>query len=247
MKVINSLFKYCRDHSSTVLTAVSIGGLFATTASAIVGTPKAIRILEEREYFLAEEGLPPLSNWGVVKETYKCYIPTFGFLTLTTACMVGANKISMNRYAALASLYAFTDTAYKEYRYKVAETLGDSVHKQIRGDIAKDHIVKKPARDNSVIIIGSGDILCFDDLSGRYFKSSRAHIIDAINNCNRQLMRDMRITINTFYQELGLPDIGIGDSVGWDIDNGFIDVTISSTIDPDGNPALALIYDAEPI
>jgi hypothetical protein len=94
---------------------------------------------------------------------------------------------------------------------------------------------------------GSGDTNCYDAISGRKFKSSIEKLEKAANKLNRQMRDEMFISLNQFYGEIGLPDIKIGDELGWDIDkDGYIDLDFSAQLDEDGTPYLVLDYRVVP-
>ena len=60
----------------------------------------------------------------------------------------------------------------KEYQAKVVETLGEAKARKIKDEIAKDKVKNDPISNKEVIITGKGDMLCYDVLSGRYFKNN---------------------------------------------------------------------------
>ena len=88
--------------------------------------------------------------------------------------------------------------------------------------------------------------MCFDVLSGRYFKSDIDLIKRVENNINKRMFNDMYISLNEFYIELGLEPIGIGDDLGWSVDKGMIDIDFSSQLADDGTPCLVIDYSVSP-
>ena len=59
-----------------------------------------------------------------------------------------------------------------EYKTKVVQEIGKTKETKIHDEVVKDHISKNPPNIDNVIMTGSGDVLCYDMLSGRYFMSS---------------------------------------------------------------------------
>ena len=60
-------------------------------------------------------------------------------------------------------------------------------------------------------------------------------------------MRDeMYVSLNDFYYEVGLDNIKIGDELGWNIDNGYIDLSFSSQLASDRTPSLVIDYSIAP-
>lgn len=165
---------------------------------------------------------------------------------VTIACIIGANSINLKRNAALVSLYSLSEAALKEYQAKVIETLGKQKERKIKDDIAKDRIVKNPVSDNEIVITNLGDTLCYDSLSGRYFKSDIEKIRQVLNKLSRDLMSEMFIDLNQVYSELNLKGTKMGDMVGWHIDDGLIEPDFSSQLTENGTPCLVLDFVTEP-
>jgi len=258
-------------NSSTILTGIAVTGLVTTTVLGIRATPKAISLIDDyvwNKYTTEVEDQDKLSfaNWlgldtdvyswtdttkhpsrmEIVKLTWKVYIPTIAVGAITIICIIGANHISLRRNAALASLYGLTETAFKEYQSKVIETIGKNKELKIRDDISADRLKKNPLGTNEVIFTGKGVVLCYDSLSGRYFKSDIEQIRRTVNELNRNLMSDMFLTVNEFYYAIGLSSIKLGDQMGWDIDKGLLEINFSAQLSENEEPCLVLNYNVEP-
>ena len=54
------------------------------------------------------------------------------------------------------------------------------------------------------------------------------------------------ISLNEFYYEIGLPGTTIGDTIGWKVDDGFVEVYFSSQLTEDGTPCIVLNYERAP-
>ena len=230
-------------HSPEILTGLGIVGMLTTTVLAVKATPKAIKIVEEKK---EEYGVDKLSAGEVIKATYKCYIPAASIALVSTGCLIGSSSINARRNAALATAYKIVETAHREYKEKVVETIGEKKEELIKDKIAKNKIDQNPASANKVIVVGKGETLCYDSLSGRYFKSDRNKIEKAINELNRTLTYDMYVSLNDLYRNLGLEGIKLGDDLGWKLDWGLIDVHFSSQLSEDDVPCLVLIFNKEP-
>lgn len=86
----------------------------------------------------------------------------------------------------------------------------------------------------------------FDIVSGRYFKSDIDKLKKAENELNRQMRNEMYISLNEFYYAIGLESIKLGDSLGWNIDDGYINLRFSSQLATDGTPCLVIDYEYGP-
>jgi len=233
------------ENSPTILTSLAVAGLISTTVLAVKATPKALRLIEEESGHRRVQGYP-FSKRDLVRVTWKCYIPATAVGVASIFCIIQANTINLRRNAAIASIYTITESALKEYQSKVVETIGKNKELGVRDEISADRLKANPSGSNEIIFSGKGDVLCYDSLTGRYFKSSMEHIRQSINVLNRQLMTDMFITLNELYYELGLKDTKLGDSLGWNLDKGLMDVSFSTQLSDEGEPCLVINYDVSP-
>ena len=94
-----SLRKTVQKHSPEILTGIGIAGMIATAAIAVKATPKALRMIEEKE----QEVGKPLTGPETVKTAWKCYIPAAVSGVCSAACIIGASSINARRNAALVT------------------------------------------------------------------------------------------------------------------------------------------------
>lgn len=247
-KMLSTIGKNMTKNSPVILTGLGVAGLVTTTVLAVKATPKALEILEERrqEELEYNEDFHSFAPMGIIQETWKCYIPTMIMGTITIACIIGANSVNLRRNAALASVYSLSEAALKEYQAKVVETIGESKHVKIKDEIAKDRIAKNPVTSKEVIVTGRGDMLCYESLSGRYFKSDIEHIKKVFNDLGRDMLSDMYISLNDVYYALDLQSTKLGDLMGWHVDHGLPVPSFSSQLSEDGTPCLVLDFSIEP-
>lgn len=255
-QICQSVKKNFVKRSPGILTGIGIAGMLTTTVMAVKATPKALMLIEDekrninREILenakLNEGEVPPkvdhLDVVDVVKVTWKCYIPAAVTGAMSVACLIGASSVNSRRNAALATAYTLSETTLRDYQKKVVETFGEKKEQTVRDAVAKERLEKEPIENREVIIATKGDTLCFDAVSGRYFKSDIEKLKKAENELNRQMRDEMYISLNDFYYEIGLEAIRIGDDIGWNIDTGYIDLRFSSQLATDGTPCLVIDY-----
>ena len=250
-EVLKKLGKTLSKKSPTILMILGTTGGVSTVIMAIKATPKAVSLLEEerweRDHDDGRVDMPvkPLTKVDIVKLTWKCYLPAVIMGTVTVMCFAGANSINGRRRAALASAYALSEAALKEYKGKIVETFGEKEALKIRDSISNDKMQKVKKEDSTIIFTG-GDTLCFDTLSGRYFKSDIEKIKRTINERNSALFSSMWCSVNELYLELGLDPIRLGDDTGWEVNSGLIDPDFSSQLTEDGKPCLVLDFSTRP-
>ena len=99
----------------------------------------------------------------------------------------------------LAGAYKLSESALLEYRNKVVEVVGEEKEKEIRDSIAKDRVEDRPV----ITCLGKDDYLCYDMLSGRYFKSDIDKIQKAVNDMNYKLLNDNILSLMNSITSLG--------------------------------------------
>lgn len=238
-----SLKTAIKKHSPEILTGIGITGMITTTVMAVRATPKALILIEERK---EEIGAEKLEAMDMVKTTWACYIPAAITGTLSVACLIGASSVNARRNAALATAYTLSESALKDYQGKVIEMFGEKKNEAVKDAVAKDKVEKNPVVTREVIITEKGNTLCYDAISGRYFKSDIEKIKKAECELNRQMLDDMYVSLNDFYYEIGLDSVKLGDELGWNVDSGYIDLSFSSQLASDGTPCLVIDYSVAP-
>lgn len=238
-----SLKTAIKKHSPEILTGIGIAGMITTTVMAVRATPKALILIEERK---EEIGAEKLEAMDMVKTTWACYIPAVITGTLSVACLIGASSVNARRNAALATAYTLSESALKDYQGKVIEMFGEKKNEAVKDAVAKDKVEKNPVVTREVIITEKGNTLCYDAISGRYFKSDIEKIKKAECELNRQMLDDMYVSLNDFYYEIGLDSVKLGDELGWNVDSGYIDLSFSSQLASDGTPCLVIDYSVAP-
>ena len=238
--IAKDIRKFASKRSPEILKGIGIAGMITTTILAVRATPKALELIEEQK---EEESVDEFSSFEVVKVAWKPYIPAMVTCVVSTACLIGASSVNTKRNAALATAYKLSETALSEYREKVVETIGEKKERIVRDKVAEERVKKNPVSKNEVIVTGNGKTLCFDPISGRYFMCSIETIKRAENTLNKQMLHDISgyVSLNEFYDELGLDHTSVGNDLGWNT-NQLIDIDFSSQLNDNGEPSVVLDY-----
>lgn len=244
-KVVKNAKTSMSKYSPEILTGIGIAGMIGTTIVAVRATPKALRLLETERELKAKNG-EEMSKTDIIKTAWKCYIPAAATGAVSIICLIGASSVNHKRNAALVTAYAISETTFSEYRDKVIKSIGEKKEREIRDEVAKDRITKNPVKNCEVFITEKGNTLCYDVVSGRYFRSDIDKIKKTENELNYRMMSEMYISLNEFYYEVGLPRTSLGDELGWNIDGGLIGLEFSSQLAEDGTPCLVIDYRIAP-
>lgn len=238
--------KFVIDNTPGILTALGVTGALTTAYLTGKASFKAAEIIAnaQEKYDFDEKGRP-LETQEKVELVWKEYIPAAGVAAATIACIIGANHIGTRRAAALASAYSLSEKAFTEYKDKVVEKVGEKKNQQIHDEIAQDRMSKDPASSSKVVVL-TGEILCYDRWSGRYFTSDMETIRKAVNDINAQINNDYYASLTDLYDRIGLDATDESDEVGWNSDK-LLDVTFSTMQSDTGKPCLTIAFDVRPI
>lgn len=231
---------YLSRNGAHLLTGASVAGLITTVILAVHATPKAMYILED----LRNENDGYVSTMQIVKSCWKVYTPTFIMGVVTATCIVSADTIGSRRTAALAGLYSVSETALKTYQEKVTETIGEEKEKNICQKIREEKIQKTALKN--LERTPYGDDLCFESITGRYFTSDMQHIRAVVNDVNEKILMDGEVTLNEYFELLGLDGTIMGNDMGWTLEDR-LEIDYGSCLYSDGTPCLYLDYRKHPI
>ena len=256
LKFFNSTKKCLSKHSPEILVGIGITGMAGTVVMAVKATPKALALIEEEkarqnEQLVDEavqngyencEQINKLKPLDVIRVAWKPYLPAAITGIGSAICIIGASAVNAKRNAALATAYALSERTLVKYRDKVIETIGEKKDKEIRNQIAQDNVKQNPVSKSEVIITSKGNTLCRDEISGRYFRSDIDKIKKVVNELNRQMIYQHYISLNDFYYELGLDGIKNGSALGWNLDQGLIEIDFGSCLTDDDEPCVTIDY-----
>lgn len=248
-QIFKNVAKFISKNAPTILTVAGVVGVGATAVVTGQATLKAEKALAEKE---KEDGERP-HGMDFVRTVAPSYIPAIAVGVATSVCILGSNSISRKRNLALASAYLISETAYKEYKDKVVETVGKKKEELIRQDIQKDKVKKNPPKDEEVIQSYEGDTLFYypntDGYS--YFKATPEHVHRVVNEINYRINQGDLVTINDFNELLGVPGVRyFGDEFGWGItdhSDDLLEVKLTAVKMDDERPCLCIEYGTMPL
>lgn len=231
-----------RKYSPELLTLCGVVSMSSAIVFAVRATPKVMRAIDTEATTKNEA----LTTPEIVRVAAPYYIPTVIATGVGIACIFGASRINMQRNAALAAAYTMSETALKSYTAKTEEVVGKEKADEIRkaADIESMKVHSKPVeteiKNNSVSY--TSRILCYDSLTGRYFYSSKDIINRSLNEFNRLMRDECYMTLNDWFDMLGLDHTAIGDDLGWSMERGYVEIAYTSKLDDDANPTLVIGY-----
>jgi len=256
---------FLNDNSASILTGIGVAGVITTsvlTGKAVLKAEELIdnehlqrSIIAKREAAgqigtrASGEGhgkMQFLTTQEKLKLTWQVFAPPILAGATTILAIILANRMASKEIAALAAAYTISDKALQEYKEKVVEKIGPGKEQAIRDELVAKKLAENPVESSEVIIIGKGEVLCYDVYSGRYFQSSVEEIKRAENKINFEIVNCNYASLSSFYDELGLPPNGMSDVLGFNLDNR-LEIKFSSHLSTDGRPCVAMEYHFPPV
>lgn len=262
MSLIEKGAKFADEHQREIMLGGAIAGTVITAVLSWKAGIKADKIISEQKAKIeALENDYEDEEIGMTEEEFKTHkkdltiesikklapvvAPPALACTGTIISVIGGYKVASKQIAVLSSLYTMSEKALAEYQDKAKELIGPKKAQEIKDEVAADKVKNNPPKSETVINTGKGDTMFYDPKSGRYFYSSPEAVKSATNTVNLRMMEEYYISLNEYYNELNLPDIELGEDMGFNIDDGLIDVDhlFSVTKTEKDIPALVLEYD----
>jgi len=242
-QLVKKAEKAARDNAPALLTGYGVAGTLATAYLTATATFKAAELIEYEESRPISDYVVPLEPKSKIHLTWKLYIPAAVVAGSTVTCIVMANRVGTRRTAAMAAAYTISDRAFTEYREKIVDKIGESKERTYRDEIAQERIDRNPP--SSTIVMGNGEVLCYEPYTDRYFMSSMEELKAAQNAVNYKINNDCYASLTDFYDRVGLSKTAYSDEVGWNSMEQ-LELSISACVAADGRPALSVEYNATP-
>lgn len=226
---------FLKANSPSILAGVGVTGTLLTAYLTGKASFQAARTIDNAERKQAKV-LEPKDKVDLV---WKFYIPAAVSGGVTVSAIIVGTAVGTRRTAALAAAYSLSTNAFTEYRDKVREEIGERKEHLLNAQTAQDELVRNPPSGN--IIVSSGQVMCYERFTGRYFESSMEALRRAENKINAKLNREMYAYLSDFYDLVGLDDTSASQNLGWTSDR-LLELEITSSIAPDGTPCLCIEY-----
>lgn len=237
------LTKWFGKNQRKIFQVTNIVGAFTTTGLAVEAGYRSCETVRQMKAEANGKDIPKIEY---VKKCATHFIPTFLSLGLTVGSGIAAG-VSANKEIAMSSaMAAASELALKELRDQVKEKIGEKKAALLEADILQKKIDANPPTQETVITTGYGNDVCYDPWCDRYFYTSAEYLQKVQNDMNARLLREMYVTFNEVYAELGLKRCEFGDIFGWNVDH-MIDFWISTCQDEFGHPILVLNHHESPV
>lgn len=182
---LEGIIKAVEKELPTILTIGSMIGVGITSYFTYKATKKVEKIQNGKKIEYVKAVLPAVISGG-----------------LTIAGIFSINKIHLSRYAALASMYAFTKNEDKAFKAATEKIVG----KEKKEEIDKEKVVFMDQKQTVKIM---------DKVTGMTFETCLKDVYSAVQEVNDIVQNEGMANLNEFYKMLGVRQINIGDDIQW--------------------------------
>lgn len=249
---LNKTLQLIKSNSPEILTALGVSGVVTTAYLTGKATVKAVDVIEREKEEFRKTGKtrfgspdPASDSLWTKKQTaqllWRIYIPAGVLGALTVGCIICASKTNSKRTAAAVTAYSLTERAFAEYKEKVVEQIGQGKEQKLRDELVQEKIDRQPVGNREVVILGGGNVLCCELYTHRYFRSDMELLRKAQNDLNHRLANRIYVTLDEWYDMLGLSFTSDSNHMGWDSDK-LMELNFSTALSDAGEPCLAFEY-----
>lgn len=229
-----------------ILGGFGIGCFIFATVKAVQNTPKAMKKIEEEKAETTEEK---------VRAGWRYYvIPGIGII-LGTVCVIASLCVYHKRTVNLATMcLGYEHLLAKQYE-KTEEIVGKKKADEIKDAVSLDEVEKykqDPISEEAIIHTGFGNVLFYETITGRLFRSSIEKVNDSERILCRKLMNEMTVSASDWFDLINIPRTDISDGCIWSVDNGLPELRrpcdkLPTQSSPNGNePCFVLTFSPGP-
>lgn len=234
--------KFIKNRASIFI----IGGMVScvgATITAATQTPKYLRLKHELECLPKED--------RTAKDYLDCATPYILPATLLSIGLFSigyGHKVDMDNYAELLAMYTLQSNSYADLKAATKEVLGPKKQEELEAKKAEKAMERSPYSEESFVenADDKGNDLIFDCLSGRYFRSSINAVEAAVNRFNKMLLYQNWGSLNDMYDEIGIPEIKLGDEIGWSVDKDMPELEKVANFGPNDEPCICIDFSMPP-
>lgn len=232
--------KWLLANKPSLLIGGSLVGIVSLTGVSFYSGLKCSKILDT---YKKDENLTSKEKAaGFVKDTWPYLLPPI-LLTIADCSMVlGAHNELVKQAGVAMALASTASTQVADLKKQMKEDLGETAAEKIEKKALEEQIEREGPPQN-VQVTGHGDTIVRNMIGGRDFYACYAHLLKSIQIASEMCRNDRIITVNTFFNILGIDGIDIGDVVGWydeDLEDGQLPIKITSIVDDKYDAILAI-------
>ena len=138
------------------------------------------------------------------------YGPAVFVAVATGACIIGAQHVNAQEIATLTA----TCSCIAANKTKIQETLTQQIGPEQAREVTKNDTISFNKK-RSIEATGNGTLLCYEEYSARFFYSSLEAVQKAEEKLTDRYQKGYSISLNDFYDLLGIERSAFGKMWGW--------------------------------
>ena len=243
-KTGNAIKSFAGKNSTTIFAWVNVTCTVAAVATSIMGTKKAMEIIQAAE---KQKGAP-LTKKEKIKAVWTCYIWT----VLTTGGAIAATFVNdrqvKKKISTLTTTLGATTAGYEALKKEVKDILGEDKYNEIREKIT-DKQTKEIAEKEGIpedLKEHDGLLPCKDLQTKKWFRVDEEAVNDAKVAIAKKFYGtpfEMWVSLADLYFEMDVDPDDIGEMhnrMGWD---SCPNILVRKEHFKDGSPYLTIDYD----
>lgn len=228
---------HIKDHASFLMSGTAIIGVVSTSYL----TYKAALSATDKILINYQETGEELDRKEKFKLVWKDYIPPVASGVVTIGCIIGNTKLSNRKTAAAQAAFVLSERVFSEYKAAVAEEVGEKTATKIHDKVVSERIQNNPPPEAILAVAGPGNVLCCENMTGRYFTSDIETLRKQVNRLNEELLKHDRLSLSDWYELIGLERTSMSDDYGWQSDR-LMELIFTTTLATNGQPCLVFDY-----
>ncbi len=207
-RLASGTLRLIKKESPVILGVLGAVGVVLTAVTVSKDTLKAEIKLDDKE----EEVHRELTKTEWVQTVLPAYIPSIAVGSATVACIIASTVLNQRQKMALSSAYILLDQSYKQYKDKVVELFGEGADREVEREVTKDRIQELKKKDD---IRGDETLIFYEKHYNQLFERSMLEVKDAEYLLNKKFALNGEVSLNDFYELLGLEKTKDGEILGW--------------------------------
>ena len=151
--------------------------------------------------------------------------------------------------AALITAATLSEAAFSEYKGKMVEALGKGKETKAVDELIQKKVTEKETSGDFIGLSPREDNqeqYVFDTYSGRVLVSTVEKLNKAANEVALEHINHDYASLNLFYRKIGLPEIPVGDTVGWNNSHA-MEIDLGSAVVHENKGLIAIKYMNQPV
>lgn len=212
--------------------STKVGALIDEAKNTVNNIHDIVNDPENAETYSEEDGKKAVAVTYVQTglKVARLYAPAVALGTVSIACIFASNNILRKRNVAIAAAYATVDAAFKDYKGRVIDLIGEEAERKLRlnlkSQVIEETVVDENGEEKTVtktvdVVDPNGTSMyskIFDETNPNWERNAEYNLM--FLRAQQQYANDLlkakgRLFLNEVYSMLGFEPTKAGQIVGW--------------------------------